>query len=128
MSTLQIGDVLKVQFPLQRPPGHEQSGTRPAVVVGLPDQVGPPRFPSLIVVPFTSVLGEYASAAPALYPLLQAGTGGLTVDSVALSDNVRALDVNRILSRLGTLNAEQYAPIREALQGMFRAADVEERT
>lgn len=50
---IQIGDVLRVQFPAQRPPGHEQIGTRPAVVVGIPDRVGAPRFPSLMVVPFT---------------------------------------------------------------------------
>ncbi len=114
-----MGDVLKVQFPAQRPPGHEQTGSRPAVVVGLPDRVGVSRFPALVVVPLTSNVGGYASTSPALYPVLAAGQGGLTVPSVALVDNVRALDVLRILGRLGTLTPDESAPIRAALTAMF---------
>lgn len=119
MSGVRIGDVLKVQFPAARPPGHEQVGTRPAVVVGIPDRLGTPRFPALIVVPFTTSEGEYRRRAPALYPAYGAGTGGLTVDSVALVDNLRALSVSRILARIGTLTPEEYAPLRSALQGML---------
>lgn len=119
MSSIQIGDVLKVQFPAARPPGHEQVGNRPAVVVGIPNRLGTPRFPALIVVPFTTNEGEYASASPALYPGFKVGTGGLTADSVALVDNVRALSVSRILARLGTLTPEEYAPVQAALRGMF---------
>ena len=120
MSAIRLGDVLKVQFPVQRPPGHEQVGTRPAVVVGIPELVGRPRFPGLIVVPFTSQLGGYSAASPALYPVLLAGQGGLTVDSVALTDHVRAVGVSRILERLGTLAPGAYAPIQAALSGMLR--------
>jgi mRNA interferase MazF len=119
LSGIEIGDVLKVQFPAQRPPGHEQVGNRPAVVVGIPDRLGSPRFPSLIVVPFTTNEGDYASGAPALYPVFKAGAGGLTADSVALVDNVRSLGVSRILERLGTLTPEQYAPVRAALRSAF---------
>lgn len=118
MSGLAIGDVLRVQFPAARPPGHEQIGTRPAVVVAIPDLVGTPRFPALIVVPFTTNDGSFAAASPALYPAFPAGAGGLTVDSVALTDNVRALGVSRILGHLGRLSAQEYAPIQTALQGM----------
>lgn len=116
---IQIGDVLRVQFPAQRPPGHEQIGTRPAVVVGIPDRVGAPRFPSLMVVPFTTHEGDYASGAPGLYPVFRAGTGGLTADSVALVDHLRSLGVSRILSRLGRLTPDEYAPVRAALRGVF---------
>jgi mRNA interferase MazF len=114
-----VGDVLKVQFPAARPPGHEQVGNRPAVVVGIPDRLGVPRFPGLVVVPFTTNEGDYAADSPALYPVFQAGTGGLTADSVALTDQVRAVSVSRIFSRLGTLTPEQYAPVRAALRGML---------
>lgn len=119
MSAVRIGDVLKVQFPAQGPPGHEQTGTRPAVVVGVPDRAGTPRFPALVVVPFTSQVGGYATASPVLYPVLRAGQGGLTVESVALVDNVRALGVSRLLGRLGTLSTDEYAPIRAALAAVF---------
>jgi mRNA interferase MazF len=118
LTGLRIGDVLKVQFPAARPPGHEQTGTRPAVVVGIPDLVRMPRFPSLVVVPFTTNDGSFAAASPGLYPHFAAGTGGLTADSVALTDNVRALGISRILGRLGTLSPEEYTPIDAALQRM----------
>ncbi|SEJ70331.1 mRNA interferase MazF [Deinococcus reticulitermitis] len=119
MSGVRIGDVLKIQFPAARPPGHEQVGTRPAVVVGIPDRLGSPRFPGLIVVPLTTSAGDYVADAPALYPMFPAGTGGLTADSVALTDQVRAVSVSRILSRLGTLTPGEYAPVQEALRGML---------
>lgn len=115
MNGVQIGDILRVQFPAQRPPGHEQMGTRPAVVVGIPDRAGSPRFPCLVVVPFTTSDGEYSAASPVLYPVFRAGTGGLTAESVALVDNMRSLDVSRILARLGHLSAEEYSPIQQAL-------------
>lgn len=120
MSTgVKIGDVLRVQFPAQRPPGHEQVGTRPAVVVGIPDLAGRPRFPALVVVPFTTSAGDYSQEAPGLYPLYRAGMGGLTVDSVALVDNVRVLGVSRILDRLGSLTPQEYEPIKQALRLTF---------
>ncbi len=120
MSAIRIGDVLRVQFPAQRPPGHEQVGTRPAVVVGIPEQVGSPRYPGLIMVPFTTSASDYAANSPALYPQFLAGQGGLPLDSVALCDHVRSLGVSRILARLGSLSPEEYAPVEAALQGMLR--------
>lgn len=116
-----MGDVLRIRFPSQHPSGHEQTGTRPAVVVGIPELLGSPRFPALIVVPFTTRDAAdtgYVAASPALYPAIRAGAGGLTADSVALVDNIRAVDITRILDRLGHLNPDQYAPIRSALRGM----------
>lgn len=40
---LEIGDVVSALFPLQ-PGGREQEGYRPAMVVGLPELAGTPRF------------------------------------------------------------------------------------
>ena len=118
MSAIAIGDILKVQFPAARPPGHEQIGTRPAIVVGMPDRLGPPRFPGLIVVPLTTQSGADVNAAPALYPVFKAGQGGLTAHSMALLDNVRALGVPHILGRLGSLSEQEYAPVAAALRKM----------
>jgi mRNA interferase MazF len=53
-NTLEPGDVILVTFPAQVSPGREQQGYRPAIVVGIPQRLGTPRYPLLLVVPLTS--------------------------------------------------------------------------
>lgn len=115
-----IGDVLFVALPQHNPPGHEQTGFRPAVVSGLPDRLGQQRFPMLVVVPLTTQIGTWARE-PKLYPFFVAGTGGLHYDSVALLDHLRSLDASRVARRLGHLTADQYAPIQQGLETMCKA-------
>jgi mRNA interferase MazF len=111
--------VLLVDFPQHQPPGHEQEGYRPAVMVGRPERVGTPRFPLLVVVPLTTQSGPWASQSPDLYPRLAAGAGGLPQDSVVLLDNVRCVDRHRVRGSFGTLTEEAYAPVREGLRRLF---------
>lgn len=85
------------------------------MVVGRPDLVGTPRVPGLIVVPFTTS-DETFAASPASYPHSTADIGGLSADSVALTNNVRALGVSRILGRIGTLSPDDHAPIWATLE------------
>lgn len=119
-SLLQPGDVVIALFPEHLPPGHEQQGVRPAVVVGFPEKIGTPRFPVVLVTPLTTYRGQtWAARSPHLYPSIQAGTAGLPMDSLVLLDQVRTLDQHRIRERLGTLPAELYQPIREALREML---------
>lgn len=54
---LEIGDVVSALFPMHHPGGREQEGYRPAVVVGLPEFAGTPRFGVLIVAPMTTDRG-----------------------------------------------------------------------
>ena len=42
--TLAVGDVISALFPEHVPGGREQQGYRPAVVVGIPERLGLPRF------------------------------------------------------------------------------------
>ncbi len=113
---LQIGDVVSALFPLHRPGGREQEGYRPAVVVGLPELAGMPRFGVLIVAPMTTDRGqEWAKRSPELYPRYPEGTANLRSPSVCLPDQVRALDVGRVRSYRGTLSKEEYSPIRKGL-------------
>ena len=42
--SLSIGSIVAALFPGHRPGAHEQEGYGPAVVVGLPDLAGRPRF------------------------------------------------------------------------------------
>jgi hypothetical protein len=53
-----FGDILLVMLPTHAPAGHEQEGVRPAVVVGLPERAGQPRFSTLLVIPLTTQEGH----------------------------------------------------------------------
>lgn len=117
---IQIGDVILVAFPRHLPFGREQHGLRPAIVVGLPQRLGKPRYPMLIIVPLTTKGGQWAKKEWGLYPTLEAGMGGLTKPSVMLLDHLRAIDQNRIKRYIGKVNLEGYADIQERVLLMFK--------
>ncbi len=113
------GDVLLVRLPQLVPPGTEQSGVRPVVVVALPDALGIPRYPMIVAAPMTTQLREWVSASPTLYPVLEAGAGGLTRRSAVMLDHLRGIGAERIIRPLGRLSDETYRPIRAGLEKMF---------
>jgi mRNA interferase MazF len=114
---LQIGDVVTAKFPSQVPSGREQEGYRPAIVVGIPSRLGQLRFPLVFVVPMTTDRGqEWATFSPELYVRFSAGVAGLKSPSIALLDQVRAIDVSRISTYRGNLTAQEYEAIAQALQ------------
>ncbi|MEF2279083.1 type II toxin-antitoxin system PemK/MazF family toxin [Deinococcus sp. YIM 134068] len=116
---LTLGAVFVADFPEHDPGGHEQEGPRPAVLVGLPTNAGRPRFPVLMLAPVTTFREQSWVAAPDLYPVLSAGSGGLRVPSVVLIDQTRALDASRVARYLGALTPEEYAPIHAAVRLVF---------
>ena len=123
LRALSIGDVITVAIPERVPSGHEQEGLRPAVVVGLPDRLGPGRFPVVVVVPFTSYRAQaWVEAAPERYPHFAAEVAGLRSPSVALLDQVLALDLRRLRKRRGQLSSRQFEPIK---QGLARICELE---
>ncbi|GJM42640.1 MAG: mRNA interferase [Ardenticatenaceae bacterium] len=91
------GDVFDAR--LSPTEGSEQAGTRPVIIVSR-DAIN--QFSSVIVVvPLTSAKNIKRS-----YPnnlLIQAGTGGLTADSIALGGQVRAITKTRLLRQRGSL-------------------------
>lgn len=114
---LQIGDVITAKFPSQNPSGREQEGYRPAVVVGLPSRLGRLRFPLVFVVPMTTDRGqEWAAINLHLYIRFAAGVAGLKSPSIALLDQVRAIDISRIVAYRGSLTTQEYAAIAKSLQ------------
>lgn len=118
----QIGDVVTAAFPSRDPQGREQEGLRPAVVVALPDRLGPSRFPLIVLVPFTSYREQpWVDAAPNRYPRFDPGTAGLRSASVALLDQVAAVDIARLRRRRGRLSTEQYKAVHAGLEKMFEA-------
>jgi mRNA interferase MazF len=91
--------------------GSEQAGRRPVVVVSR-DAITT-HLPIVIVVPCTT-----HRAGRRLYPshvLLRAPDGGLTADSVALAEQVRALAKTRLTKHRGTLALHSLRQIDEAL-------------
>ena len=117
VDAIAIGDLVLVALPIHNPPGREQQGTRPAVVVGVPS--GEMRYPIVAIAPLTTATGSWSSNNPTLYPLLEAGVGDLYRSSIVLLPQVRGIDVRRVVRYLGTLTSEEYAPIREGLTQLF---------
>ena len=102
MTSIQIlrGDIVRVN--LNPTAGSEIQGTaRPCVVVQ--NDVGNQNSPNTIVIPVTDAKGRRA------YPFqvfIRAGTGGLTKDSIALGEQIRVIDRNRIIKKMGTLQED----------------------
>jgi mRNA interferase MazF len=78
--------------------GHEQRGTRP-VIVFQNDQLNAVGF-TVIIIPLTTNLRR--AALPSCLRI-DHGDGGLPNDSVALCHQLRAVDPDRLTTRLGTL-------------------------
>lgn len=114
------GDVIAIRFPRHDPHGREQEGFRPAIVIGQPEQLGQPRYSVVLVVPLTRDKGQpWVVSSPNLYPRFPAGTAGLRSSSIALLDQVRSVDVTRILNFRGTLSLEEYRPVQKGLRAML---------
>jgi mRNA interferase MazF len=120
---LAVGDIIVATLPGQVPPGREQQGYRPVIVVGVPEALGTLRYPMLLVIPLTTYRGQqWAIASPNLYPVLEAGEGALPTSSIALLDQMRSLDKTRVSRYIGTLTHEQYQPILNGLSKMINPA------
>lgn len=62
----------------------------------------------------------WAINSPYLYPYFAAGIAKLSSPSIALLDQIRVLDVNRIVDYRGSLTPEEYEPILIGLQRMMQ--------
>ena len=114
------GMLLWAELGQRLPPGHEQQGGRPVLLVGVPSKLGPARFPMLIVAPVMTHRDQpWAQSAPALYPRLEAGAGGLPRTSLVLLDQLQAMDPRRVRGYLGRLAPTEYEPIRASLRALF---------
>ena len=104
------GDVFDIR--LNPTEGSEQAGVRPAIIVsrnGINQ-----HSPVVVIVPLTK-----AANVGRVYPnnvLIEAGNGGLTVDSVALGGQIRAVSTSRLLRYRGRLTAVTIKKIDRALR------------
>ncbi len=78
--------------------GSEQAQTRPCVVVQR--DAANQRARTTVVVPLTDAIRQRLSI---VKPLVRAGDGGLTKDSVALCHQVRAVDRLRLVRKTGSI-------------------------
>ena len=90
--------------------GSEQAKARPCVVVQRDAANHAGR--TTIVVPITDASGQSANV---IKPLLLAGDGGLSKDSVALCRQIRVVDTLRFRSKLGSLKAESASAVSRGL-------------
>lgn len=92
--------------------GSEQAGIRPVVIVSR-DAINS-NSPVIVVVPITNAANISRS-----YPnnvLIEQGDGGLTLDSVALGGQVRAIAKVRLLRRRGALSSSAMRSVDRALR------------
>ena len=92
--------------------GSEQQGTRPVVIVSR--NAINDNSPVVVIVLLTD-----AANVKRPYPnnvLIPAAEGGLSMDSMALAGQVRAIAVSRLLRRRGVLSADTMRAIDRALR------------
>lgn len=106
------GDVLLVALPVSD--GREQSGRRPAVAV----QTDVAGEPMLMIAPITSNLAALRfSFSVRIEPTAE---NGLTVTSVVMIFQMRAIDKTRIVRKIGQVSTADIAQIDAEIWRMLR--------
>jgi mRNA interferase MazF len=102
------GDIFSAR--LDPTEGSEQAGTRPVIVLSR-DSINA-NSSVVVVVPVTD-----AANVKRIYPshaFLTKGSGGLKLDSIAKTEQIRAIQVSRLVSYHGRLDKDAMARIEEA--------------
>lgn len=90
--------------------GSEQGGERPVLVIQ--NDKGNKYSPTVIVLAITS---KYHKKTP-LPTHIEIDSSDLSVDSVALAEQVRTLDKTRLISYVGKINKESMAEVDKAIR------------
>jgi mRNA interferase MazF len=104
------GDVFSAR--LDPTEGSERAGTRPVVVISR-DSINA-NSPVVVVVPVTD-----AANVKRLYPShaeLPKGSGGLKIDSIAKAEQIRAIQISRMVGYYGRLDKEILDRLEEAIR------------
>jgi mRNA interferase MazF len=64
---------------------------------------------------------DWVKNSPNLYVRFAAGVAGLKSPSIALLDQVRAVDVSRVVAYRGSLSSQQYGEIAEAFRQIIKS-------
>ncbi|KAF0250307.1 MAG: growth inhibitor protein [bacterium] len=110
ISVVERGEVYLVRFdPVE---GSEVGKTRPALIIQ--NDIANRTSPVTIVAAISSQFNPSH-----LYPtevLIKAGEAGLTIDSVALFNQIRTLDKARLLSLLGKIEPQTMLEVERAIK------------
>lgn len=90
--------------------GHEQAGTRPALVISV-DQFNRSRAGLVFVVPITTTERAVRSHVP-----IAEGEGGLLKPSFAKAEDTKSISKERLIHRLGRVRPQTLAAIEDRLR------------
>lgn len=109
------GEIILVELPQADTSGHEQVGTRPALVVH--DDATSDSLSVVMIIPMTSNLNTK------IYPhtiLVQPSSqNGLSVPSVLLVFQLRAIDKRRVVKTLGSLEETMMEQVNVELKKLL---------
>lgn len=109
------GDIVLVNLPGAVRAGREQTGSRPALIVH--DNSTESTLSVIMIVPFTSNLNANRfSHTIIVHPSSQ---NGLSVDSVLLIFQLRAIDRNRISKSIGHLEDDVLSQVDKELKSLL---------
>ena len=111
---MDIGDIYTVEIPVSD--GHEQAGTRPAILVQAPQFED--QLPTVLIVPLTSRLA--AQAFPGTFLIHPDSKNGLTTTSVALVFQLRAIDKRRLKRKIGRLSTSDLARLHRHIKALLQ--------
>ncbi|MCL1466734.1 type II toxin-antitoxin system PemK/MazF family toxin [Argonema galeatum] len=112
------GDVFLISLP--ESDRREEKGNRPAIAV----QTDVATSPMLMIVPVTSSLG--ALRFPFTVKIEPSELNGLTLPSVAIVFQMRAIDPKRIIRKIGELELEYLAQVDTEIWRMLKPKEAEE--
>jgi len=109
------GDIVLVNLPDVASAGREQTGSRPALIVH--DNSTENTLSVIMIIPFTSNLNaKRFSHTIIVHPSSQ---NGLSVDSILLVFQLRAIDKNRISKAIGHLEADILSQVDKELRSLL---------
>ncbi|MBI5653016.1 MAG: type II toxin-antitoxin system PemK/MazF family toxin [Chloroflexi bacterium] len=111
---MNIGDIYAVEIPPSN--GHEQAGTRPAVIIQSPRFEL--RLPTVLIVPLTSQLK--AQMFPGTFVIEPDAANRLTTRSVALVFQLRAIDKRRLKNQIGKLGQADLTLIQSHIKQLIQ--------
>lgn len=106
-------EIWRVRLPAA--PGRTQSGDRPALVVQ--NDAATASLPTVLVVPFTGSLA--AARFAGTLRVDPDGKNGLTMPSIALAFQLRAVDRKDCIQRLGELDATTLAAVMAMIHDLL---------
>jgi mRNA interferase MazF len=110
------GDIVRVRLPPPAgPSGREQFGARPAIV--LQTKKASASLSTVVIVPLTSRLS--ATRFVGSFTVSPTETNGLSVESVILTHQLRAIDQGRIEKVIGRLADDQMARLEAELRALL---------